>query len=184
MDLSLSLKAQPELLPMQDLASRFLEALRQEKLRWTQEFGRFIVAFGGIEFEVDVCLQRYSDTHVYEAIKHKGFIFRANQVLRIMETSVPDKAIRRRMALAIEQAKQLAPDRNLVAHNPLRMGVVEDETGKLRFRPEIRPFRNETKFLLFPDLQRLAGRAEAISDALSDLLEADRLSRNRPAITP
>jgi hypothetical protein len=162
---------------MQDLASRFLESVRQEKLRWIHEFGRFIVAFGGIEFEVDVCLQRYLDTKGFEATIHKGFMSRANEALRVVETTVPDQSIRRRMVRALEQAKQLAPDRNLIAHNPLRMGVVEDENGALHFRPEIRPFRNNSRFLLFPDLQRLADRAEAVSDALADLLEADRLSR-------
>src|SRR6266404_3768322 len=109
---------------MQDLASRFLEAIRQEKLRWIHEFGRFIVAFGGIEFEIDVYLQCYLDTKVFEATIHKGFMSRANEALRVVETSVPDQSIRRRMVRTLERAKQLAPDRNLIAHNPLRMGVV------------------------------------------------------------
>jgi hypothetical protein len=102
---------------------------------------------------------------------------RANEALRVVETSVPDQSIQRRMVRTLEQAKQLAPDRNMIAHNPLRMGVVADESGALHFRPEIRPFRNNSRFLLFPDLQRLADRAEAVSEALANLREADRLSR-------
>lgn len=71
----------------------------------------------------------------------------------------------RKLSDALKQAKELAPTRNLIAHNPLVLEIYELADGSLFHREVIASLHNERRIAL-PELRDFAAKADALSSDL------------------
>jgi hypothetical protein len=113
-----------------------------EMRAWRELVGRAILAFGEIEVISYRLLVGLPSERIFESVAHLPFARRVNLILQLLAAK-PGKG-RPELVKLLKEAKRLAETRNLVAHNPMAVGVYRDEAKDGFFlRSEVRHFLKE-----------------------------------------
>jgi hypothetical protein len=138
---------------------------------WAQLVGRFVLAFGEIEWGVCQALVRVPERNQFPAMKRCEFKVRATAAIKHTNDRVQDDAVRRALVRAINEGIKLADSRNLIAHNPAQIAIYTDgDEEDPVFRMEIISMLDETKFVTQPQLQALAEKAESVAAEMVNAL--------------
>ena len=125
--------------------------------------GRFVVAFGHIEWYTYELLVHLPTENIFPAVAHLGFKDRATLAIELLADSrfagAPAKSLQR----ALRKAITLASTRNIVAHNPVMLSLYTNTDGEIDFRPEISPFRDPKKRLTLAEVRKLGRQAEDLA---------------------
>jgi hypothetical protein len=115
--------------------------------------------------------------------KHTDFKIRAAKAIQIVDlrlTAAPQ--IRKPLVNALNRAMALAPDRNLVAHNPVHLAIYDGDDGLLDFRLQIGSLRDRDSFVSLATLDEWNAEASEIVAMLSEGLRQAE-SRLDPPLT-
>jgi hypothetical protein len=138
---------------------------------WAQQVGRFVIAFGEIEYSVCQTLVHVPEVNQFPTMKHREFKVRANAAIEHTNARVQDDVPRRALVRGLNEAIKLAESRNLIAHNPVRFAMYTDpDEQRIAFRMEIASLRDEAKLVTLPQMQALAEKAESVAAELDDAL--------------
>ena len=131
--------------------------------RWRYEVGRLILAFGEIEFGICQCLVHIPATNQWEALKNEDLKVKANAAIEHTQASNLASSTKQRLIHALNSAMQMAKDRNLIAHNPLHLGIFTSEAGGVDFRLQVFSLRNPSIIMTIDQLSAVAERATAVA---------------------
>jgi hypothetical protein len=129
---------------------------------WAIAVGRVMIAFGSIEHVTLVCLKKIPRDAIYRSTSKLNLAPRITLLLEILSVHQGDSF--ETLINLLNEALCLAKTRNLIAHNPLTLGIYEEE-GNYSYRQEIIALHKD-EVLTLDDVQRCAHRAELLAGDL------------------
>jgi hypothetical protein len=103
--------------------------LAAKEVQWRTAIGRFILSFGSIEWFTYHMLSELPTERIFESVMFLGFKQRLNLVIQLVQEKNLDDEITSRVIDLLNEAKELADTRNLIAHNPLLLNLFDDRVG-------------------------------------------------------
>jgi hypothetical protein len=146
------------------------QSIKSERERWALLVGRLVLSFGDIEFHLLQCLVHVPAQNLYGQYRDKEFVAKANKAIEVLRGSTIKPQRVKKLVSLVNKAIKCAKNRNLIAHNPLRLAIYSSGIGNLDFRPEIRSLRNQERFLTLPELEALASESEALAGQFYEAL--------------
>lgn len=133
--------------------------------RWAPLIGRLFIAFGGIERTTHECIREWAGERIHKHFARAPLSSRIDLVCDLTEEQEASEAIKSVFVNSLLSAKKLAPNRNLVAHNPLCLVLLQDSPDDPLL--EAIAHSTEEKYLSFDELAKIVEEAEHCSDELS-----------------
>ena len=134
---------------------------RKHRDEWALQIGRFILAFGEIEYVVDQCLVHIPKQNAFHQVCKATFGVRADLARKETEKRLGPHSRRKRLLRALNNATRLANDyRHLIAHGAAHLAVYQDDEGRLDFEWSIMALRNQEKKINYKELFEAVNKAE------------------------
>jgi hypothetical protein len=142
-------------------------SMRAHTDEWALQVGRFVMAFGEIEWMVCQTLVHIPTENLYEKLRKENpraeFNVLAKKAIECSQARGLLPELCRALVRSLNEAIKLAEHRNLVAHNPMHFSMYTDEHERqIGFRMEIVSLRNQDKSVTLEELARLAADAERL----------------------
>lgn len=139
----------------------------EDKAKWTEVIGKFMVAFNGIEQVVDMCIASFGSVNLYRATVDLPLNQRVKIVKALTADRKPAPDLAKRCDAAFDAIEKLANDRNVIAHNAPVTSIYMDKDKNIELRVEVRSRRSTKKLMTIDGLTR---SAEASSKLAMDIL--------------
>ena len=138
---------------------------------WQKLIGRAIIASGEIELVTYKCLTFLPTENIFEVVADLPFSKRIDLICRLIEDKPLSKELRDNFLKLLNEGKEMAVTRNLIAHNPMQISVFENEiTGDMRAMPEIVARRKNKKLIRIKDMRKFTSEVERVSLGIHALL--------------
>ncbi|MND87507.1 hypothetical protein D3C76_528280 [compost metagenome] len=142
--------------------------------RWAPLIGNLIIAFGYIESITHDCLRKWTTPTTYKHIKSMPLSQRLDFTIDLLREQNISESIKRSFIEDLLQIHKITKIRNTVAHSPLLLEIIGDETDSLR--EVICHNTNAHRSIEFDQLASASTEAIAIVDRFYDYLAAIRLA--------
>lgn len=138
----------------------------RETEEWRSVVGKAIVCFGELEIVTYKCLAHIPSDKISETSSKLGFVRRVDLIVEILEGREPISEPVAAFVKLLKRAKELAPVRNDIAHNPVMLNVfVHKVTNDVAFEHCIATARGGR----FIDLASAKEFAEEVETLAADL---------------
>ena len=143
------------------------EGWLQHRAEWQREIGRFLLAFGEVEWITYNLIVELPTERIFESVSRLRFTSRVDLILQLADQrKMPDET-RSELRGLLTQAKGLSQNRNTIAHNPLFWSFFNGEGG-IEMRSTILPFDKPERQVTLERLAQLADQAQALSEELHE----------------
>lgn len=142
--------------------------------KWAMAVGRAILAFGDVERVTHECLFGLLPRDAFACVARLRFPERADLVLALFRSGTASQERIQDLEKLLGQAKELAKVRNVIAHNPMEIGVYEDDAGRLHLKDEMARYRDATRVYSLADIEAYAQGAEHLSLDLREVAQSLR----------
>ena len=162
--------------------TRSAASIKKMNEQWSKAVGRAILAFGNIEWVTYQCLGLFPSDRIFESVVSLKFSSRVDLIVEILSGKNLPKKLFNKTKRLFKRAKDAAEVRNVLAHNPLRIGVYKDNDGKVVFRDEIQHYRKTNRVYDLKEVQHYGKVTERLEDEFMELIGEIRkvLSSNKP----
>lgn len=117
----------------------------EDKAKWTDAIGKFMVAFNGIEQVVDMCIACFGSKNLYVAV-HDLNLHRRVQIAKALAVDKkPSPELAKRCKDAFSAIQALEDERNIIAHTAPVTSIYLDENRNFQLRVEVRNKRPSSK---------------------------------------
>jgi hypothetical protein len=142
----------------------------EDKAKWTEVIGKFMVAFNGIEQVIDMWIATLGSQNLYRAtvefqLSQRLPIARALGLDRAKDSSTID-----RCKAAFASVASLARERNLIAHNAPVTSIYMDAEKNVELRVEVRSRRKKDKLMTIEGLTRSTEASQQLAMNLLGLM--------------
>ncbi|MFT3763677.1 MAG: hypothetical protein QM761_13935 [Pseudoxanthomonas sp.] len=137
--------------------------------QWAAAIGQSFVAFGSIEHLTVICLQEIPKDRIQKSVSSFKLGQRIDLVRELLEAH-PGEAYEN-LAMKLARAKELLVTRNLIAHNPLVLGILHSDGG-FTHREAIVSLRDGKRRIELPELQAFAAECEQLASELHGCVKA------------
>ena len=144
--------------------------LAAKEVQWRTAIGRFILSFGSIEWFTYNMLLVLPTERIFESVRFLGFKQRINLVIQLLQEKNIDDEIADKAIGLLNEAKELANTRNLIAHNPLLLNLFDDKVG-VDLQYQISKHGDIEVRLTIEELERQCQRVEILDTQLLGLRE-------------
>ncbi len=97
-----------------------------DSARWAPLIGRMFIAFGSIERTTHECIRNWAGEIVHKHFAKTPLSARIDLARDLAEAQDATEATKKAFVRSLLNAKNLAQNRNLVAHNPLCLVLLQD----------------------------------------------------------
>lgn len=133
--------------------------------RWTPLIGRLFVAFGSIENTTHTCVRAWVGDVIYKHVARMPLSARLDLAMDLGDAQDAQPATKQSFRNALFWAKQLVRHRNLVAHNPLCLVLLqEDPPLDQPLLEAIAHASEDGKMISFEELVEVVVEAEQCAD--------------------
>jgi hypothetical protein len=101
-------------------------------------------------------------------VRTSRFKKRASEAIKAVEGRLAGGVPRSTLVNAINRAVQMARKRDVIAHNPMMLGIYTNDAGEFAFKLLISPLRNEEVTMTLQELVALADEAARLLNHLFD----------------
>jgi hypothetical protein len=143
---------------------------------WAPLIGRLFIAFGGIERTSHECIREWAGETIHKHVARSRLSTRLALAADLAESRDASNSMKQEFKAALSQARDLAKHRNLVAHNPLCLVLLQDGIDAA-FLEAIASKIDEDKHMSFGELEKVVIAAERCSDDLLQSFVAFRVAR-------
>jgi hypothetical protein len=140
--------------------------LAAKEVLWRVSVGRFILAFASVEWFTFHMLSELPTERIFESVMSLPFERRLDLVTQLLQQKPLESALLGEANRALEQARQLAKTRNLIAHNPLLLNLFDDRVG-VDLEYQISKYGETEARLTIAELQELCAEVERLDATLS-----------------
>ncbi|WP_296060749.1 hypothetical protein [uncultured Amphritea sp.] len=144
--------------------------------RWEPLIGRLFIAFGSIERTTHQCIRDWAGSNIHKHFVRAGLSVRIDLAIDLTAAQEASEATKDVYCKSLQQAKQLAKYRNLVAHNPLCLVLLQDELEG-SFLEAIAHSTDDNKFLSFDELLSIVEEAEQLAEDITHNFVAFRIEK-------
>ncbi len=137
--------------------------------KWAAAIGQSFVAFGSIEHITVTCLQEIPKDRIQKSVSSFKLGQRIDLILELLEAH--PGIVYEQLAAKLSRAKELLVTRNLIAHNPLVLGILHAD-GKFTHKEAIVSLRGGKRRIELPELQAFAAECEQLASDLYGCTEA------------
>ncbi|KAA0009967.1 hypothetical protein F0A17_18945 [Billgrantia pellis] len=137
--------------------------------KWAAAIGQSFVAFGSIEHLTVTCLQEIPKDRIQRSVRSFKLGQRIDLIHELLEAH-PGHAFEQ-LAAKLSRAKELLVTRNLIAHNPLVLGILHSDGG-FTHREAIVSLRGGNRRIELRELQAFAAECEQLASELHGCTEA------------
>lgn len=137
--------------------------------QWAAAIGQSFVAFGSIEHLTVICLQEIPKDRIQKSVSSFKLGQRIDLVRELLEAH-PGEAYEK-LAAKLARAKELLVTRNLIAHNPLVLGILHSDGG-FTHREAIVSMRDGKRRIELPELQAFSAECEQLASELHGCVKA------------
>lgn len=135
---------------------------------WQQEIGRFLLAFGQIEWATYRLLIDLPTERIFETVCETRLSYRIRLILQIAsQRNLPENLVAR-LEKTLSRVRELSGPRNTIAHNPIYWKLVDSELG-VDLGPRIIRFYKPEKEIGYKQLVAFADEAESLAHKLYSL---------------
>jgi len=143
---------------------------------WVPLIGRLFIAFGGIERTTHVCIREWAGDTIHKHFARSGLTARLALAADLADSSDASETMKHDFKAALLQARDLAKHRNLVAHNPLCLVLLQDGIGS-SFLDAIASNIDESKHMSLTELEGVVQSAERCAEELLHCFVAFRVAK-------
>jgi len=136
---------------------------------WAAAIGRCFVAFGSIEHLAVICLQEIPKDRIQKSVNSFRLGQRIDLILELLEAH-PGQPYDE-LAAKLSRAKEMLATRNLIAHNPLVLGILHAD-GKFIHNESIVSLRKGQHRITLQELQSFSAECEQLASALHGCVAA------------
>lgn len=137
--------------------------------KWAAAIGQSLVAFGSIEHLTVNCLQEIPKDRIQKSVNSFKLGQRIELILELLEAH--PGLVYEQLAAKLSRAKELLATRNLIAHNPLVLGILHTD-GKFTHKEAIVSLRGGTRRIELRELQAFAEECEQLAADLYGCTES------------
>jgi len=131
--------------------------------KWAAAIGQSFVAFGSIEHLTVTCLQEIPKDRIQKSVSSFKLGQRIDLILELLEAH--QGHVYEQLAAKLSRAKELLAIRNLIAHNPLVLGILHSDGG-FTHKEAIVSLRGGKRRIELPELQAFAAECEQLASEL------------------
>jgi hypothetical protein len=131
--------------------------------KWAAAIGQSFVAFGSIEHLTVTCLQEIPKDRIQKSVGSFRLGQRIDLILELLEAH--PGPVFTHLATKLSRAKELLATRNLIAHNPLVLGILHSNGG-FTHREAIVSLRGGNRRIELKELQAFAAECEQLASEL------------------
>lgn len=143
---------------------------------WAPLIGRLFIAFGYIEKATHACIREWAGETIHKHVARFPLATRLALAADLAESRDSSESLKREFKAALSQARDLAKDRNLVAHNPLCLVLLQDGVDPCLIEA-IASNTSEDKHMSLRELEEIVEAAERCSDELLHRFVAFRVAK-------
>jgi len=136
-----------------------------DSARWAPLIGRMFIAFGSIERTTHECIRNWAGERIHKHFAKAPLSARIDLARDLAEAQDATEATKKAFVRSLLNAKDLAQNRNLVAHNPLCLVLLQDSLDR-PFLEAIAHNTDDSKFLSYEALVEIVGRTERCAEEL------------------
>lgn len=146
-----------------------------ESTNWAPLIGRLFIAFGSIERTTHECIREWAGDTIHKHFSGNTLSRRINLAIDLTESQQATESTKSAFIGSLRLAKELLRTRNLVAHNPLCLVLLQDSLDD----PFIEAIAHCTKkdYLSLHNLVEIVQKVEQCSDELIHNFVAFRIER-------
>jgi hypothetical protein len=124
------------------------------------------IAFGSIERTTHECIRGWAGENIHKHFANTRLSQRIDLALDLAKTQDASEATKEAFCQTLLQAKTLAQHRNLVAHNPLCLILLQDSLDEPLLEA-ISHNTNDKRFLSYEELTEIVENTERCSEELT-----------------
>ena len=147
-----------------------------DSARWAPLIGRMFIAFGSIEQTTHKCIRDWAGERIHKHFAKAPLSARIDLARDLAEAQNTTEAIKQAFVRSLLNAKNLAQKRNLVAHNPLCLVLLQDELDS-PFLEAIAYSTDDSKFLSYEELAGIVEHTERCAEELIHNFVAFRVEK-------
>lgn len=130
---------------------------------WAAAIGRCFVAFGSIEDSTVTCLQEIPKDRIQKSVKNFRLGQRIDLIIELLEAH--PGYVYEQLTAKLSRAKKMSETRNLIAHNPLILGIHYTDDS-YTVKESIVSLRNDQHRISLAELQEFATESEQLATDL------------------
>jgi len=143
---------------------------------WVPLIGRLFIAFGGIERTTHECIREWAGETIHRHVARSRLSARLALAADLAESRDASETMKQEFKASLLQARDLAKHRNLVAHNPLCLVLLQDGIDSA-FLEAIASNIDEDKHMSLSELEGVVQAAERCSEELLHRFVAFRVAK-------
>lgn len=144
--------------------------------RWEPLIGRLFIAFGSIERTTHMCIRDWAGENIHKHFARTGLPARIELAIDLTVSLAAAEATKNAFCKSLKQAKELAKKRNIVAHNPLCLVLLQDGLES-SFLEAIAHHTDDNKMLSYEDLLDIVEKSEKVAEELTHNFVAFRIEK-------
>lgn len=147
-----------------------------DSARWAPLIGRMFIAFGSIERTTHECIRNWAGENIHKHFARASLSARIDLALDLAKFLDATEATKQAYCQSLVQAKTLVQHRNLVAHNPLSLVLLQDSLEQ-PFLEAIVHYTNDSKFMSYEELIEIVENTERCAEELLHNFMAFRVEK-------
>lgn len=147
-----------------------------DSARWAPLIGRMFIAFGSIERTTHECIRNWAGENIHKHFAKTRLSARIDLAQDLAKSLNATEATKEAFCCSLRQAKALAQHRNLVAHNPLCLVLLQDCLDP-PFLEAIAHNTEGNKFLSYEQLTEIVENIERCAEELLHNFVAFRVEK-------
>lgn len=145
------------------------EFFEENEAEWERAIGRFLIAFGRVEWFTYRLLLELPSERISHSLKHMGFRGRVSLIKELTPQRISDESLVEEIITALNQATAHAPMRNTIAHNPIDLSLFDSEAG-VDVMYSVRKFHDsDDKAITLESLLDQCNKIEALAEKTYEL---------------
>lgn len=147
-----------------------------DSTRWAPLIGRMFIAFGSIERTTHECIRDWAGEIIHKHFANASLSARIDLARDLAEAQDATVGTQEAFVRSLLNAKKLVQNRNLVAHNPLCLVLLQDSLDR-DFLEAVAHHTNDRKLLSYEALVEVVGRTERCAEELIHNFVAFRVEK-------
>lgn len=143
---------------------------------WAPLIGRLFIAFGGIERTTHECIREWAGETIHRHVARSSLSARLAPAADLAESRDASTSMKQGFKAALSQARDLSKHRNLVAHNPLCLVLLQGDIDSV-FLEAIASNTDDDKHMSLSELGDIVEAAERCSEDLLRSFVAFRVAK-------
>jgi len=147
-----------------------VEEISEINEEWSKAVGRAVLTFGNLEWVTYQCLGLFSTDKIFETVVSLNYAKRIDLILEILSGKKLEGKTFAKANELFSEAKAKAKIRNVFVHNPLGVGIYQDQEGNIQLKDEIRHYRESNKVYNLEDIQAFGKECEELELKIMELI--------------